>query len=196
MERFTAAHRRWAFGTWVRVYNLDNGSETEVRITDRGPFVHGRIIDLSKAAARSVNMLGPGTAKVKLVVIRGPSDPSKAAAAAPPPVPPVRVPSPVPTTPNGRPSPVGPPVSSVPPVNFTDAWAVQVASFSSKERADELRAILAMTYPDVRVDQSRSYWRVLVVTTGAAEARSLLESLRPQFQDAFVLALKNNRTTD
>ena len=52
MEKMTAAHRTMPFNTWVRVHDLDNGKTTEVRITDRGPFVGGRIIDLSHAAAR------------------------------------------------------------------------------------------------------------------------------------------------
>jgi len=81
MERFTAAHRNWAFNTWVRVHNLDNGQVTDVRITDRGPFVRGRIIDLSRAAARSVNMIGPGLARVRLEVIPPPPQPP----ASPPP---------------------------------------------------------------------------------------------------------------
>lgn len=81
MEQFTAAHRNWAFNTWVRVHNLDNGQVTNVRITDRGPFVRGRIIDLSRAAARSVDMIGPGLARVRLVVIPPPPQPP----ASPPP---------------------------------------------------------------------------------------------------------------
>jgi len=72
MEKFTAAHRTFSFGTWVRVHNLDNGKEVDVRITDRGPFIRGRIIDLSRAAARSIALLGPGLAKVRLEVIRAP----------------------------------------------------------------------------------------------------------------------------
>ena len=72
MERDTAAHNRFAFGTWVRVDNLDNGKQTEVRINDRGPFVRRRIIDLSQSAARDIDMLGPGTAKVRLTVIAAP----------------------------------------------------------------------------------------------------------------------------
>ena len=50
MERLTAAHRAWPFDTWVRVRNLDNGRTVSVRITDRGPFIDKRIIDLSRAA--------------------------------------------------------------------------------------------------------------------------------------------------
>jgi rare lipoprotein A len=72
MEQLTAAHRTFPFDTWVRVHDLDNGKKTDVRITDRGPFVRGRIIDLSKAAAREIDMLGPGLAKVRIEVIRPP----------------------------------------------------------------------------------------------------------------------------
>lgn len=72
MEKMTAAHRTLPFGTWVRVDNLDNGRTTTVRITDRGPFIDGRIIDLSKAAAREIAMLGPGLAKVELTIIEAP----------------------------------------------------------------------------------------------------------------------------
>jgi rare lipoprotein A len=72
MEKLTAAHRTLPFDTWLRVLNLDNSKTVEVRITDRGPFVEGRIIDLSHAAARAIDMLGPGTARVRLEVIRTP----------------------------------------------------------------------------------------------------------------------------
>src|SRR5439155_27377541 len=70
MEKMTAAHRTLPFGTWVRVKNLENNKTVDVRIIDRGPFVGGRILDLSHAAAVSVDMIGPGTAKVKLTIIR------------------------------------------------------------------------------------------------------------------------------
>jgi rare lipoprotein A len=69
MEKMTAAHRTLPFNTWVRVYDLDNSRTTEVRIIDRGPFVDGRIIDLSHAAAREIEMIGPGTARVRIEVI-------------------------------------------------------------------------------------------------------------------------------
>ena len=72
MEKLTAAHRTLPFDTWVRVNNLDNGKSIEVRIQDRGPFVRGRIVDLSRAAAREIQMIGPGTAKVRLTVIAPP----------------------------------------------------------------------------------------------------------------------------
>jgi rare lipoprotein A len=72
MEKMTAAHRTLPFNTWVRVYDLDNNKTTEVRIIDRGPFVDGRIIDLSHAAAKEIELIGPGVAKVRVEVIRTP----------------------------------------------------------------------------------------------------------------------------
>jgi rare lipoprotein A len=74
MEKMTAAHRTLPFNTWVRVYDLDNSRTTEVRITDRGPFVGGRIIDLSHAAARELELIGPGVARVRIEVIRSPAN--------------------------------------------------------------------------------------------------------------------------
>ena len=65
----TAAHKTLPFGTMVRVTNLDNGKSAIVKINDRGPFVEGRIIDLSRAAAEQIGMLGPGVARVSLTII-------------------------------------------------------------------------------------------------------------------------------
>src|SRR5262245_7572261 len=72
MEQLTAAHRTLPFDTWVRVENLSNRKTIDVRITDRGPFVGGRIIDLSHAAARAIDLIGPGTARVRVEVVRTP----------------------------------------------------------------------------------------------------------------------------
>lgn len=80
MEQLTAAHRTLAFDTWVRVHNLENAKTVDVRITDRGPFIDGRIIDLSRAAARAIDMIGPGTARVRLQII---APPVQAAASSP-----------------------------------------------------------------------------------------------------------------
>ena len=73
MEQLTAAHRSLPFETWVEVTNLSNGKIVDVRINDRGPFARGRIIDLSQAAARDLEMLRPGTARVRLRVIPPPA---------------------------------------------------------------------------------------------------------------------------
>src|SRR5271154_795189 len=73
MEKLTAAHRTLPFNTWVRVENISTGQKVDVRIIDRGPFVNNRIIDMSRAAAEQIGLLGPGTAQVSVVVIRPPA---------------------------------------------------------------------------------------------------------------------------
>jgi len=75
MYKLTAAHRTLPFETMVRVTNMSNGKSTVVRITDRGPFVDNRIIDLSLAAAREVDSVGPGVVPVRVEVLGG-ADPT------------------------------------------------------------------------------------------------------------------------
>lgn len=69
MDAMTAAHKTLPFDTWVKVKNLENEFEVVVRINDRGPFIEGRIIDLSRAAAVKLNMIQQGTAKVRLTAM-------------------------------------------------------------------------------------------------------------------------------
>ncbi len=72
MTKLTAAHRTMPFGTWLRVENESNHKNVNVRVTDRGPFVGDRIIDLSRHAAEELAMIGAGLARVKLTVIAPP----------------------------------------------------------------------------------------------------------------------------
>jgi rare lipoprotein A len=81
MYAMTAAHKTLPFETRVRVFNLSNGKSTVVRINDRGPFVDGRIIDLSLAAAEAIDMVGPGTAPVRLEILSCPEASSRPAPA-------------------------------------------------------------------------------------------------------------------
>ncbi len=69
MNGLTAAHRTLPFNTEVLVENLDNGKTVQVRINDRGPYAKDRIIDLSKGAAEKVDMIGPGTARVRIYLM-------------------------------------------------------------------------------------------------------------------------------
>ena len=66
-----AAHRSLPFGTMVLVENLNNGRSVVVRINDRGPFVRGRVIDVTRGAAERLGMIATGTARVKLSVVDG-----------------------------------------------------------------------------------------------------------------------------
>ena len=73
MYAVTAAHKTLPLGTYVRVRNLENNRTVEVRINDRGPFVRGRIIDLSYIAAKDIGIVGPGTARVEVVALGTPA---------------------------------------------------------------------------------------------------------------------------
>ena len=72
MYKYTAAHKTLPLGTVVKVTSLDNGKTVEVRINDRGPYVKGRIIDLSRTAGRAIDIRTAGTAQVKLEIVRWP----------------------------------------------------------------------------------------------------------------------------
>jgi rare lipoprotein A len=153
MEKLTAAHRALPFQTWVEITNLSNGKRVDVRITDRGPFVRGRVIDLSMAAARQIDMVRAGTARVRLKIIQAPVTPAPVAAA------PLNV----------------PPVKALAsPQTGAGGYAVQAGAFSDPARAEALRETLA--YSDARVvepREDRSLWRVLVghaLTVQAATA--------------------------
>ena len=157
MQQLTAAHRKLPFQTWVEVTNLSNGKQVDVRINDRGPFVKGRILDLSQAAARDIDMLRAGTARVRLKVIAPPH------AVPPEPQPPVNV--------TAKPAPA-PPVAldpiPDPPAPPTDWFAVQAGAFADRDRAESLRATLEDRFTQVRVVSNTTptgaptLWRVIV----------------------------------
>jgi rare lipoprotein A len=73
MNTLVAAHRTLPFGSILRVTNLNNGRQVEVRVIDRGPFVGDRMLDLARAAAVGLDMIGTGTAPVRIELLSGPS---------------------------------------------------------------------------------------------------------------------------
>ncbi|HEV2199098.1 MAG TPA: septal ring lytic transglycosylase RlpA family protein [Bryobacteraceae bacterium] len=173
MHQLTAAHRNLPFQTWVEVENLTNGMRVEVRINDRGPFVGGRIIDLSQTAADRIGMLGPGTARVRLTVIAGPS-------------------SPAPEKP--APFPESSPASRTPAASIVAVlrYAVQAGAFADRERAESLRANMTEAFADARTlgDFTRNppLWRVLVGREMTMEqASSLADRVRDKTGAALVV---------
>src|SRR5438876_679833 len=125
----TAAHPSLPLGTRVMVTNLENGRAVQVRINDRGPFVGGRAIDLSYAAARTIGMVGPGTVRVRVEVLGSATLVAAAPAAAPV------------AGPARRPSPPPP----------TGSYTVEVAALSDPDKAAHLRQVLAHRFPDAFV---------------------------------------------
>ncbi len=169
MEKLTAAHRTLPFGTWVRVKNLSNDRTVDVRIQDRGPFVHHRIIDLSRAAAREIELIGPGTAKVRLTVIPPPAVRVSAAAA---------------------PVEIAPPS---PAAAKTDLFAVQIGAFQDRTKAESLAVSMKELYGAARIvirEGKARIYRVLVGEEDSNEkANALAERLHLAGTEGFVVRL-------
>ncbi len=188
MDKMTAAHLRLPFGTWVRVKNLENGRKTEVRINDRGPFVKDRIIDLSREAARRIEMIGPGTARVRMEVIALPGtrlgEPAPTVASAPPP------PEALPVEPPSPPS--DPSTSTEQPCNDRPGYGVQVGSFGVPENAAGLRDKMNDAYGNARILRKETQAGPLyVVLLGSGSdsyaANALRERLRRDSINGFVV---------
>jgi rare lipoprotein A len=178
MEKMTAAHRTLPFGTWVRVKNLENNKTVDVQITDRGPFAKGRFLDLSHAAAVRLAMIGPGTAKVKLTVIRGPGGAGD--------------------------SPVIVAKAGESPAAAHAQFAVQVGAFTDRRNAERVRSAMESRYGSAKVvmrDGKPAQWRVLVGREDTEEdAEALAGKIRAdadrQVSSPFVVRLDNETGSD
>lgn len=136
MWTMTAAHKTLPFNTLVRVVNRDSGKEAVVRINDRGPFVRGRVIDLSREAARRLGVEGPGTAQVALYLADGQKESRRSRARSRPVV-----------QERGADLPKG-------------HWTIQVGSFSERQRAKRYAEEMRTFHQDVRVERAGKMFRV------------------------------------
>ncbi len=173
MHAMTAAHPSLPFGTVLEVRNLDNGKVCRVRINDRGPFVHGRIVDVSYHAARQLDMVRAGTARVELALVKPPDA-----------VRPEIDPTPLPAEPTVRMASNGSLDGGAGGSNLADAvdgdFTVQVGAFTERERATTLQRLLATHYPDAAVRSDGTWHRVHV---GRFDERGGAEALRGELED-------------
>ena len=165
MHKMTAAHKLLPLGTWVEVTNLNNHKSAVVRINDRGPFVDGRIIDLSKAAAGKLGVIGPGTAPVLVRAL------------------------------GTRPPGASPPPASAPTAMVKlGPFTVQVGAFTSESNAWRLAAVLRPTFGEVNVvDFNRGDVVFKRVRVGKLESLPEAEKLQARlrqigYKQAFVVA--------
>jgi len=160
-EAMTAAHRTLPFGTLLLVRSLDTQASVVVRINDRGPFVDGRDLDLSEAAARILGMTLTGTARVTYSVISA----AEAAAFGQP-----------------VPKPAGPPASSPAPATAQSGdrklCRVQVASFRDRKNALGVIERLGLSGLKAELEEARPYWRVVFPSVSAADVEALAARLR------------------
>jgi rare lipoprotein A len=170
MYKKTAAHKTLPLGTYVRVINLDNNESTIVRINDRGPFIKGRVIDLSYGAAKEIHMALPGLANVKVIALGKEME--------------------------GAPSISGRiPVLDI--KNFeTGEFTVQIGAFKDKKNALNLAERLRASFDYVNIMEYRDednqlFFRVHVSkSTSLAMAGEFEKKLEEMgFREAFVLRL-------
>jgi len=129
MYAITAAHKTLPFNTYVDVNNLENGRTLKVRINDRGPFVRGRIIDLSYTAADKLGIVGPGTARVEIVALGMASEHGQK---------------------KDKPK-------SYDPVDYQKGnFTFQVGAFLERQNAERLEAKLAKAYPNAHITTYQS----------------------------------------
>jgi len=167
MYAMTAAHKTLPLGTHVRVQNLENNREIEVRINDRGPFVRHRIIDLSYTAAKKIEIIGPGTALVKIVALgSGPL--------------------------SGTKTPTRPSEDSTD--YYTGNFTIQVGAFSDRKNAERLLTKLDQIYKNAHISDYNNgfetFYRVRVGNCSTLEAAASYEEIliKNGFKDAFIIA--------
>lgn len=181
MYGMTAAHKTLPLGTIVRVTNRNNGKSIVVRVNDRGPFVSGRVIDLTKTGAEKIGMLAAGTAPVRVEAI-GDS---------------IKPPARTPKTPS-RPTPTktSPVVAASRPAHIesdgsiTGTFYVQVGAFSSSQNAEGLVSQMKGGGRQARkVEAPNGMWRVQVGPyPSTSEAERIAGQLHSQFPNNFVIA--------
>jgi len=169
-RQLTAAHKSLPFGTLVLVTNLENGRSVTVRINDRGPFVPGRVIDLSLAAAAAIGLAGRGVAPVRLEVAGG--LPAAAAGAAP-------------TTAAAIAAGAAPAAAPAPPTGY----CLQLGAFRQRANAERCLARLEAAGFDGELEQAEGgILRVVIPGVAASELPGLRARLSAAGWTALVRA--------
>ena len=159
MYAMTCAHKTLPFGTVLRVTNLSNNKAVDVRVNDRGPFVKGREIDLSKGAAQKIGMIKTGTANVRIEIVSGGNAPAAVASA------------------KTAKNPVA--ATAQKGTSVSEYWDVQVGSFSSQENANRLaQGLLKEGFENVYFQKTSSAVRVVLKKIPDSKLKSTESRLR------------------
>jgi rare lipoprotein A len=167
MYGVSAAHKTLPLGTYVRVRNLKNYAKIDVRINDRGPFVRGRIIDLSYGAAKKLGVVGPGTAPVEITALGRPMAVKNSTMATP---------------------------AYVPVDFYSGNFTIQVGAFSNVDNAAKLKLKLGRIYENAHIVTDRhtknAPFKVRVGTCSTLDQATIYETRLMQngFPDAFIIA--------
>lgn len=173
----TAAHKTLPMPSWVEVTNLDNGRQLVVRINDRGPFVDGRIIDLSRKSAQLLGVDRPGLARVRVKRVfpegdwaRGTPAPQLVSAPAAPP--------PVSAQPIVATAVLPAPAAAAQAAAVPGARFIQVAALSDEGRARALASVLGDYGPAFAAPTGTGMWRVRIGPLPEPQAGALVEDVR------------------
>ncbi len=156
----TAAHRELPLGTWIEVTHLGNGRTVRVKVNDRGPFIRGRMLDLSRGAADVLDMLGEGVAEVRIRVVPPPSNTGTAL--------------------RGTPAPA---------CTADGTFAVQVGAFRDRDGALDVKRVLGDTFGAVRIDTVDGWHRVRLGPFSHHDAAQTARRLTDAGYDAAVVRL-------
>jgi rare lipoprotein A len=182
MNAMTAAHKTLPFGTMLELTNLSNGKKALVRVNDRGPFVESREIDVSKAAARELGMIGSGTTKVSIRRIDALDAAAVQAAQSPADSPATSPMSATGTAPATSPAPAGnepatvaAPVLGDKPTGVT--WRIQLGSFSREENAMRLVVKLRKDGFNPAFEKASGVTRVVITSIDAGALATVKDQL-------------------
>lgn len=209
-NKMTAAHRKLPFGTKVKVTNLTNDKSTVVEVNDRGPFIRGRIIDLSRSAAKKLNFIGEGVADVTIQVLDGAADISvneETTEEVEIQTPPQEETTPITSTPDSKASNNG----SVPNKDHNkefykltvekiepDFFGVQIGSFQELANLISLTDRLKLSYNEDVTVQVKDFNEVKVYTIILGEFKNrkatekFLKKIDDKYPDAFIVNMTNN----
>lgn len=190
MNDLTCASKTLPFNTILKVTNLANGKTVQVRVNDRGPFVPGRELDLSKAAAIKLDMIKSGTAHVKIEIVkRGPNTKaSQQTAAKAQKIMQQRYPNQYSASNKTRTDPVVNNNSNKKPAGTF--WDVQVGSFSSKESANKLaQKLLKLGFSDVifQKNENKGIYRVVIRSVPAENLPNIESKLNKAGYNDYLL---------
>lgn len=164
MYALSAAHKTLPLGTWVRLRRLDNGKTIDLRINDRGPFVKGRIIDLSRGAAKKIGIIDSGITHVEIIALKKKSKRTE-----------LRDNS----------------LSSSYAGSFTGNYTIQVGAFSELKNAEKLKNKLGQFYENAHIKKGEdNFYRVRVGTCSTLHQAVKYEELLMQsgYNNIFTVA--------
>jgi len=184
MNDYTCANKSLPFGTILRVTNLANGLSVEVRVNDRGPFVTGRELDLSKAAAQKIGMIKSGTAYVKIEIIeRGPDTKLSRQTAAK--ASQIMAKLSGSSKAGGVSTTSGAQKKTYPEGTY---WDIQMGSFSTRENANVLaQKLLKAGYKDVVFQKGKGFYRVVIRKVPAKKVPETEKKLRSSGYSGYLI---------